>query len=372
MGKCRVKIHGVNISKLFKLLKKNNIEMFGIERTDYKTIFFTVKASKLKKLFAILKNSCYTISVEKYYGTIKYLQFFKKRFGYVIGAVVFASILILSNFFVSDVKVYGTKTISPAEILLTLEKSGLKKGAILSKFSTDEICAILDKNFENISLVSVIKKGTQVVINIKEKQTIDESFDVSKNDIIATKDGKILEINVVQGTANFKQGECFKAGDILVSGSFKDIHGNVVDCKAQASIKALISYETSQDYLESYTANVRTGKSITNSSFSIFGKEFLSSNKKVGFENYEVVKTEKMLFNNNFLPLKIISTTYFELEQKLVEQSFENDKISIIDNLKSKTHDLVKDKKIENEYEKIEKIENGYNVKYIVEVVEEI
>ena len=129
----RVKIYGVNISKLYKLLKKNNIAMLDICRENYKTIYFTVSSYNLKKLFALLDKSCYTITVVEYYGTKKAIEFFKVRFGYIIGLAVFIVLMIMSNLFVSDIKIYGNNKVSSNEIYACLSLSGIKKGSVINK-----------------------------------------------------------------------------------------------------------------------------------------------------------------------------------------------------------------------------------------------
>lgn len=172
LGKAKIKIYGVNISKLYKILKSNNIEMENIERIDYKTIYFVVFATKIKKLFAILKDSCYTITVIEYYGLIKYFQFFKKKLGYVIGSVLFLMVLIVSNFFVSSIKIYGNSILSSQTIMDVLKQNGIEQGKLISNIDEESIENLLSNQFEDISLISVIKKGTSIIINIKEKQSI--------------------------------------------------------------------------------------------------------------------------------------------------------------------------------------------------------
>lgn len=172
MGYVRVKIYGVNLNKLYKLLNKNNIEIKNIQRLDYKNIVFDIKTSKLKKLFAILKNSCYNISVQDYYGLSKFLHFFKSNVGYLVGIVLFVVTILASNLFVSDIKIYGNSSVESNQIVQLLGKNNITHGTFLANISTQQIENLLTSNFDQISLCSVIKKGTQIIINIKEKQAL--------------------------------------------------------------------------------------------------------------------------------------------------------------------------------------------------------
>lgn len=170
----RLHISGVNISKLYKLLKKNDIQMINIERIDHKNIYFTIPYNKQKKLFALLENSCYTINIKSYYGLPKWFNFFKNRFGYIIGLALFLIVIISSNFFIFDIRIFGNQKISSYEIINLLNNNGVKVG-MLGNVNVDNIEHLLSQNFNDISLVSVIKKGTTIIINIKEKQSVDKT-----------------------------------------------------------------------------------------------------------------------------------------------------------------------------------------------------
>lgn len=369
----RVKIYGVNISKLYKLLKKNNIAMLDICRENYKTIYFTVSSHNLKKLFALLDKSCYTITVVEYYGTKKAIEFFKVRFGYIIGLAVFIVLMIMSNLFVSDIKIYGNNKVSSNEIYACLSLSGIKKGSVISKCDNEQIYSILTNSFDDISLVSVLKKGTSIIINIKEKQSVSDSEEAKLDDIVAQFDGVVLELNVMQGTACVKVGDHFKKGDTLIKGSFKDIDGNLVTCKAQGSVKAKLSIASEIEFKNEDEVFVRTGKTIKSSHYSLFGLEFLKQHRENTFENFETEQTEQFVFQNNLLPLKLVQTTYYETRKELVRQNFDDFKQKLQLEAKQNAKALLeKTDDIVNEFGEIVETEFGYKVKYTFEIVKEI
>lgn len=369
----RVKIYGVNISKLYKILKKNNIAMIDICRENYKTIYFTVTSHNLKKLFALLDKSCYTINVIEYYGTKKAIEFFKVRFGYIVGLVVFIVLIALSNMFVSEIKIYGNSKLSSQEICACLSQNGIKKGSIISRCNSDQIYSILTNNFDEISLVSVLKKGTNIVINIKEKQSIDLATDTNPHDIVADFDGTVLSLSVMQGTACVKVGDKFQKGDILIKGSFKDIDGNLVTCKAQGQVKAKLMLTSEIEFKSQAEVFVRTGKKISLSHYSLFGLQFLTQTKENTFENFETEETSEYVFNNNVLPLKLVKTTYYETQKQLVSQNFDDYKAKLQLEAKQNAKNLLeKTDEITNEFGDIVEIENGYKVKYTFEVIKEI
>ena len=174
----RICVKGVNINRLYKTLKKNDIEMFDICRKDHNTVEFSLLQNKHKKLLNLLKNSSYKIDVLKYGGFSKIYHFFIKRFGFLIGAVIGIFIITVSNFFITDIKIFGNEKLNHTDIIALLNNNGIKKG-VSTNISTDNIKSLLNSNFNDISLVSVIKKGTTIIINIKEKQSLDKIDNIS-------------------------------------------------------------------------------------------------------------------------------------------------------------------------------------------------
>ena len=369
-SKVRVEIRGVNIGKLYKILKKEQIPMLDICRKDHKTLLFTTYCSKQKKLIALLANSCYNIDVIEYYGLKKSILFLKKRLGYVIGAIVFAFMITFSNFFITDIKIYGNSSLSQKEITAFLKQNGVHNGTWITKVNPEQLSSSLSNEFDKISLVSIIKKGTSLIINIKEKQSLTKS-DQSFGDIVAEKNGTVLEISVMEGTAKVKVGDNFKVGDVLIKGSFNDIYGNPVSCNAQGQIKAKIAYTATIDFEHVATKYVRTGKSITNCKYTLLGWTFKNTNFENRFEHFEKQEYSTVLFKNNFLPIKAHYTKYFETKPVKVEQNFEKEKALLQSNVKKQAQELIpKGVEIVEQFDEIIQTKWGYQLKYTIETIE--
>lgn len=369
-SKVRIEIHGVNIGKLYKLLKNEQIPMLDICRKDHKTLLFTTYCSNQKKLIALLKNSCYNINVVEYYGLKKSIIFFKKRLGYVIGAILFAFIIVFSNFFITDIKIYGNSSLSQKEITAFLKQKGVHYGTWINKVNPEQLSSSLSNEFEKISLVSVVKKGTSLIVNIKEKQSLTKTDQIF-GDIVAKNNGTVLEVSVMEGTAKIKAGDSFKVGDVLIKGSFNDIYGNPVSCNAQGQIKAKIEYTATINFENVATKYVRTGKSITNCKYSFLGWTFKNVNYENKFEHFETQEYSTVLFKNNFLPIKAHYTKFFETKPVKVEQNFEKEKILLQSKVKKQAQELVpKGVEIVEQFEEIVQTSWGFQLKYTIETIE--
>lgn len=362
-NRIRVRIHGVNLNRIYKIVKKNQIEIYNIFREDYKTIYFDILKNKLKKLVGILNNSCYTIAVVERYGFYRAGNFLLTKFGYLIGAFAFLICLFASSMLIWRVEVYGINRIELTQIMQILSDSGIRVGAFKFNAQTNSVKQILLEELSDISLVSIIQKGGTVIVNVKEKLTIDESNNNTKSHIIAVEDGVITEITVIQGTAMVKAGDSFKKGDILIAGSFRNINGSYSDCTANGIIKARVYYSHTEEFKSHQLVNKRTGKVQVNSDYFLFGWNFKRVYSEPVFENYETEISTKNVFHDNFFPLKVTFTKYFELQEVEVIREFEDFKQELLKTChKTALAKIPYNTVIVNEFEEIEQTANGYRV----------
>ena len=179
----------------------------------------------------------------------------------------------------------------------------------------------------------------------------------------------INSLSVVQGTALKKIGDSVKAGDVIVAGYFYDSNGKKVECKANASIGATIWYSENLIYPKVKEVYTKTGNKIENSYMTFFGNKFLIKNSENTFEFFEVEENCNAIFNNNFLPYYLHTTTFFETTKNLVEQNFEADKENIIQNLRQKVIDKIPDNLVINKlFDVINEDENSFIVTSYAEI----
>lgn len=330
-----VKLSGVNLNRIYKQCLNSNIKLTNINRIDYKNIVFDIEKSQLNLLKQIAKQQNYQLQVIKQYGIVKLLSFLAKRVGVVAGLAVFLVATVLSSFFVWDIKIYGNNKVDKSQILNVLKNNGISGG---SWFSNNNLNGVEDQilnTIDGVSLCSVFKKGSTIIVNIKEKVFLDTFFNTEQQDVVATQNLTINSISVVQGTPLKKAGDSVKAGETIVAGYFLDANGQKVPCKANANISATTWFSKTLNYQKVKKVATRTGNKIVNSKLSLFGVDFTIKNSQNIFENFEVEQNCNPVFKNNFLPFYMHTTTYYQTTISMVEQNFLQDKNSVIQNLKA-------------------------------------
>ena len=367
----KVSLNGVNLSRIYRECKNANIEIFNVNRIDYKNIQFEIRARDKKKLQSIAKVQRYDYVENDNFGFAKLKNFFVHRFGIVVGIFLFFMLNFLSGVFVWDIKVYGNNLVSSQEILEVLHSQNVDVGKIVDAKNLANVETSLTNQIEKISLCSIIKKGTTIIVNIKEKLQIEDMED-EDGDIVAPNNLTITELVVSNGTALKRVGDSVKKSETIVAGYILDANGNKVSCKANAVIKAKTWHTTTEIYQKQIEVGTRTGKSIKSSYMTLFGMKFEVRNPDITFERYEEEQVEKTI-TNNFLPFKMFQTTYFEVTTEKITQDFEKDRQSVIDRCRSKAYESVLENEIvANIFDVIEEEKDYFSVTSYVEVNFEI
>jgi|GEM_PF-3889719 len=326
-----IKISGVNLSKIYKECEKQNITLYHVNRVDYKNIEFKVDISQKQKIFDIAKSQNYRYEELQNFGINKVKLLAKNHIGIVVGILFFAVLLIFFSQFLWSIKIYGNEKISNEQIYAILKSNSVKVGSFSGSIDIEKLESEILNSLDDISLCSIIKKGTTLVINIKEKiHSADLDNFLSEENIVANCNMQITDLVVSQGTALKKIGDSVKTGDIIVAGYFFDTNGQKVFCRANANIKATTWYSDTIIYEKEKQIAVKTGNKSTEGYMLLFGQKFETKKANNNFENFETEQKESYLFGNNILPVKYVWITYYEVYFEKVVQNFEIDKENII------------------------------------------
>lgn len=363
-----ITLKGVNLNRVYKQCVTQNIQLYNLDRKSYKHLEFDIDLKNKKKIkeYAKLQNYEYQ---EDSSGFNKILNFFKFRFGILIGLLFFLFANIFSGFFVWDIRIYGNNFVSSSAIIEVLKNNKIRVGGIISNNQLQGVETVLTNQIEDISMCSVIKKGTVIIVNVKEKLKSDELFSIyNGKDIVATENLTIMELVVSNGTAQKKVGDSVQKGEVIVAGYVKNTSGQKVTCKANASIRAKTWRTATETYYKKVEVNHRTGKKVSQQYLTLFNMKFPVKNQKNKFEFFEE-EFKEVPIKNNFLPFKLFVNTQYEVTKEIVEQNFENDKQMIIERCQKKAYEGVKTyDQITNTFETISEEKDCFVITSYIEV----
>ena len=362
-------LSGYNLEKNINQLVKKNIKIYLVKKLSLKESIIEISFFDVKEVEKFFLSKNIKIINKKYNGFTKVINFIKNRYFILVGIFICFVFFVVSSNYVLNIEIVGNNRYLKDEILDVLDENGVKTFSPLNLKSNSEIEKILIKNFDGISMVSVVKKGSSIIINIKEKIIDSEYENIDKSQaIIAKASGIITKIDLIQGTQLVKVGDIVKAGDILVAPYVTDSSGSKIPIQAKANIYAEIWIEGKTSFESKKEITQRTGNYFIERKMIFLNQEIITTNNKVSFLQYDIEINEEIL-SDNLLPIKYITTTYYETESVVIEDDFESykeEKIKEAKNLATiglKEFDLIIE---ENNF--ITEKEGVYYIEYIITV----
>lgn len=313
-------LSGYNFERWLNVLASKGIEIFSAEKIDVKNSKLEVGITDEIQVEKFLKSKNFTIVKKEYNGFARILNFFKLHFGILIGVFVCFCFYAVCSGLVWRIEVMGNESVDSNQIVSVLEENNVSILSPLNGKSNEEIENIILNNFSNVSMVSVVKKGTSIIINIKEKLITNESQTFGA--LLATEDGTVKNLKLIQGTPLVKAGDVVRAGDELVAPYVIDSQGNVIPIEPKAEITFELLLSGQSVHRSRFEKQVRTGNSVSERKMSFLEKEIVTTKVEIPFEKYEFEQSETYL-STSILPLKYVTSTYYELKDVVIEQEFD-------------------------------------------------
>ncbi len=215
-----------------------------IESGEVTVVEVTSDAEKdLRRLLSNMGYSC----IRKRNRLFEY----RKRYGLIVGLVVFLIIISFFSNLLWSIDVSGNKRLSDAEVKKILEICGVTEGIPIRKIDNDKIRIEAMNISKDIGWLSVNVKGMRADVVIAEAvRTPAREENNGYSHIIAACDGIISEIVVESGVAMVRPGDTVRKGEMLVSGIIEERDGDVALTKAKARIYAKTEHviEVYQEY----------------------------------------------------------------------------------------------------------------------------
>lgn len=332
-GYIKIEVSGFSVERFVNLATYNGIYLWDIKRSNNGAIIkVSIKGFKLLKKYA-KKTGC-KIKILNKCGLPFKIYRYKKRKIFAGGLIFFVISLYLLSSFIWLIKIDGNERINSEDLLRFCEKQNLKIGTFKPTINSKLLEKQLLNNFSDISWINIKITGTRAIIQLKE--TIPKQKIIDRNtpcNIVASKDGLILNVTTSSGTPMVKQKDVVKKGDILVSGEVTIENNNLESSEptteyvhAKAQVDAKTYYQINFEIPYKYTQKKYTGKTKKNYEIECFNKKikFFSGIK---YANYDKITQVKQLnITNDYpLPIKIFINNYKEFvpieKKRSIEQA---------------------------------------------------
>jgi len=303
-----LKINNIGIN-VYDVKTFNNYILIKINNDDYK---------KLRKYLISYKTSIYSLT-----GIDKIKQIIKKYVVFCTSIIVGIFILIIANNMIFKVDIKSNNENIKNLLKSELKKYGLSSMRIKKSHSKIEeiVNDILENNKDKIKWLEIKYDGLIMIVNVTE--TIDEQITENYNNcnIIASKDSKILTLNIYKGVALKEINDYVNKGEVILSGNI--IHNEEVKNTVCSSgeIYGEVWYKVKVEIPLEETMKEYTGKNRYNMSLKINDDTYKIFKDRIEIYDEEISNLYKL---NDFEINFIKSKEYIEKTIKISEEEAYN------------------------------------------------
>ena len=245
--KIRLQIQGVMPERALLRLRRAGIDVYNVKKIQKNALNLSIKRKDIEKVFAIYPNVCYNIGAYTPYtvtklpatGMEKCLQTLKKRWGILLGILLFCGITTAADSWVFGVEIVGSQAYA-REVYEYLDGGGIRPFAKYNPKNQDLICAKL-LALQDVEFCSVQKSGLWARVEVRLASF--KQLSIIRGEMRSLHTGEIVAITALRGSALKKIGDKVSQGEVLVQDVFSTEGGGQVRVEIIARVRIACVYE---------------------------------------------------------------------------------------------------------------------------------
>ena len=213
-------VTGAFPERFLNLCAQAGVGFWDLERLDPHTLRLRVSRRDARRVGPLAEKVLCEARARRHLGFPYFLAGFRKRYALLLGlALSLAAVCLLSRF-VLTIEVSGNETVSTAAILTELSRQGVRVGAYGPGLDVRRISQESLLRLDGLAWMSINLHGTRAEVLVREKLPEPEVRDESTPaNVVAQADGVILDLEVLDGQAAFREGEAVLRGEVVISGT---------------------------------------------------------------------------------------------------------------------------------------------------------
>lgn len=206
-GRTVMKVTSLSAHRAADKLAQAGIPVYSAVKTGKNAVAIEVARKDSKKVFAILKGSCYNISEVRERGLALFYKKCLARAGLLIGAFLFVLLVLGFQSRVLSIEVVGSGAYYEREILETLSRGGVKPLSAPPENCTAFTAEILA--LPRVTFCEIKCEGGVLTVEVRVS---DEHSALAPQPLCAPAAGRVEELVVLRGTP------CVQVGDEVEKG----------------------------------------------------------------------------------------------------------------------------------------------------------
>ncbi len=216
-GSVRLECEGGFPERFLNEAAKREIALWDISYSGI-SLFCRCKAHRYRELRPVARAASVRMRVKKRYGLPFLLRPFRLRWGLAAGAVLGLVLLQLLASRLWVVRIVGNQRVSEQAVREVLYPLGIYEGASLNGVDVPDLQLTALQRMPELVWLTVNFEGSTAVVEVRERQEAQPILPDEPANIVAARDGVIVDIDAVSGQAMVKAGDAVTEGTLLISG----------------------------------------------------------------------------------------------------------------------------------------------------------
>ncbi len=241
-----------------------------------------------------------------------------RRPGILIGFAIAVWAAVFSQSVIWDVRIVGNENVPSENIIALLEECGVGVG---TKKRALDIDAIENRALiisDELSWISVNIIGNIAEVEVREVSSAPEKEDYVCSNLVAARNGTVVELIEVRGNLRVELGEAVSEGQLLVGGIYGSETEGFRFVRSGGKVMALCPHEYDIEIPLKYDKKEYTGRKKMKKTLIFFKKEvkFFGNSRNLYSSCDTIERVEYLnLFGLGELPIGIRTVEYVEYER---------------------------------------------------------
>lgn len=326
-GTVEFSVSGHHPERFLNVASRENLNINDIRRVGDE-LRGTILASRYKRVRKLSRRSGTKVRLKSKRGLPFRLLPYRKRAGFVLGAVLFWGLLFYMSQFIWFIEYPLLPQAASEELHTQAEYAGLRTGLLRSNIDNDAIVTQLELETESFKSIKLDIMGCRITVHA---EPVDDFVPFIDDDtpcnVVAKCAGVIEKVEAMEGVSEVKKGDVVAQGDLLISGVSESAMNTVTMHHAWGRVLAKTDYVISSTVPVMQTERLETGRRVTRRRLILFGMEiplFFSGEMEGDFECSTHSTT--LTIADVELPLTVIEEEYTEMETATHMITFEEAK----------------------------------------------
>ena len=214
-----VQLTCADIPSILSQLQWAHIQLNEVIQIDPLTIRFQIKRCDESKLRSLLHRKGIEVKCINRSGIYLQIRSLFRRPVLLVGLIVIILLGIYLPTRIFFIRIDGNSTVPSRLIIEAAEQCGISFGASRRNVRSEKVKNALLQKIPQLQWIGVNTSGCVATISVKERQTQPQQPQQSGvSSIVASKDGIIFDMTVIQGSPVCRTGQAVSKGQVLISG----------------------------------------------------------------------------------------------------------------------------------------------------------